>query len=153
MTGVLAMSFPLTADGVTAGRRPILMAAVLVAAVSVTGGCGKKDPFARQPLEGMITWEGKPIALGAIALEPAEGQPAGANAAISDGKFSMPRETGPCPGKYNVWIRAFENVGADPATRETKQILPRKFLNAPPASVTIEQVSDDKPNVLTVDLK
>jgi hypothetical protein len=153
MTGVLAMSFPRNCDGVTAGRRPILMAAVLVAAVSVTGGCGKKDPFARQPLEGMITWEGKPIALGAIALEPAEGQPAGANAAISDGKFSMPRETGPCPGKYNVWIRAFENVGADPATRETKQILPRKFLNAPPASVTIEQVSDDKPNVLTVDLK
>jgi hypothetical protein len=153
MTGVLAMSFPLTADGVLTGRRPILMAAVLVAAVSVTGGCGKKDPFARQPLEGMITWEGKPIALGAIALEPAEGQPAGANAAISDGKFSMPRETGPCPGKYNVWIRAFENVGADPATRETKQILPRKFLNAPPASVTIEQVSDDKPNVLNVDLK
>ena len=147
------MPFPLTADGVTAGRRPILMAAVLVAAVSVTGGCGKKDPFARQPLEGMITWEGKPIALGAIALEPAEGQPAGANAAISDGKFSMPRETGPCPGKYNVWIRAFENVGADPATSETKQILPRKFLNAPPASVTIEQVSDDKPNVLNVDLK
>ena len=147
------MSFPQTADSVTTGRRRFLMAAVLVAAVSVTVGCGKKDPFARQPLEGMITWEGKPIAVGAISLEPAEGQPAGANASISDGKFSMPRETGPCPGKYKVWIRAFENVGTDPSTRETKQILPRKFLNEPPASVTIEQVSDDKPNVLTVDLK
>ena len=147
------MSFPQTADGLTTGQRRFLMAAVLVAAVSVTVGCGKKDPFARQPLEGMITWEGKPIAFGAIALEPAEGQPAGANASISDGKFSMPREIGPCPGKYKVWIRAFENVGTDPSTRETKQILPRKFLNEPPASVTIEQVSDDKPNVLTVDLK
>ena len=147
------MSFPQTTDGVTTGRRRLLIAAVLVAAVSVTVGCGKKDPFTRQPLEGMITWEGKPIAFGAIALEPEEGQPAGANASISDGKFSMPRETGPCPGKYKVWIRAFENVGTDPSTRETKQILPRKFLNEPPASVTIEQVSDDKPNVLTVDLK
>jgi hypothetical protein len=147
------MSFPQTADGVTTGWRRFLMAAVLVAAVSVTVGCGKKDPFTRQPLEGTITWEGEPIAFGAIALEPAEGQPAGANASISDGKFSMPRETGPCPGKYKVWIRAFENVGTDPSTRETKQILPRKFLNEPPASVTIEQVSDDKPNVLTVDLK
>ena len=147
------MFFPQTADGVTTGRRRFLMVAVLVAAVFVTVGCGKKDPFARQPLEGMITWEGEPIAFGAIALEPAEGQPAGANASISDGKFSMPRETGPCPGKYKVWIRAFENVGTDPSTRETKQILPRKFLNEPPASVTIEQVSDDKPNVLTVDLK
>ena len=147
------MFFPWSTDGMTAARCRFLMAVVLMAAASMTVGCGKKDPFGRQPLEGMITWEGEPIAFGAIALEPTEGQPAGANAAISDGKFSMPRETGPCPGKYNVWIRAFENVGADPATRETKQILPRKFLNAPPASVTIEQVSDDKPNVLTVDLK
>ncbi|MBM4012042.1 MAG: hypothetical protein FJ286_11805 [Planctomycetes bacterium] len=147
------MCFPRTVGEVTTGRRRFLMAAVLVAAIPVTGGCGKKDPFGRQPLEGTITWEGKPIAMGAIALEPAEGQPAGANASIDNGKFSMPRETGPCPGKYNVWIRAFENAGADPSTRETRQILPRKFLDAPPASVTIEQVSDDKPNVLTIDLK
>lgn len=147
------MLCPRTADGMSVGRCRFLMAAAVVAAVAVTVGCGKKDPFGRQPLEGTITWEGKPIALGAIALEPAEGQPAGANAAIRDGKFSMPRETGPCPGKYNVWIRAFENTGTDPSTLETKQILPRKFLDAPPASVTIERVGDDKPNVLSVDLK
>ena len=65
------MSSLRTADGVTTGRRWLLMAVVLVAAASVTVGCGKKDPFARQPLEGVITWEGKPIALGAVALEPA----------------------------------------------------------------------------------
>jgi hypothetical protein len=147
------MLCPRTADGMSVGRCRFLMAAAVVAAVAVTVGCGKKDPFGRQPLEGTITWEGKPIALGAIALEPAEGQPAGANASIRDGKFSMPRETGPCPGKYNVWIRAFENIGTDPSTLETKQILPRKFLDAPPASVTIERVGDDKPNVLSVDLK
>jgi len=141
------------ADGVMAGRSRSLMAAVLVAAVSVTVGCAKKDPFGRQPLEGTVSWEGKPIAVGAIALEPAEGQPAGANASIRDGKFSMTRETGPCPGKYNVWIRAFDHGSADTNAPEAKQILPRKFLDAPPASVTIETVGGDKPNTLTVDLK
>ena len=142
------------ADGVTAGRCRSLMAAVLVTSVALTSGCGKKgDPFGRQPLEGTITWEGKPIAIGAIALEPAEGQPAGANAAIRDGKFSMTRETGPCPGKYNVWIRAFDHASADTNAPEAKQILPRKFLESPPASVTIETVGDEKPNTLTVDLK
>lgn len=142
-----------TADGAAAGRRRALMATILVAAVSVTVGCGKKDPFGRQPLEGTITWEGKPLAVGAIALEPAEGQPAGANASIRDGRFSMTRETGPCPGKYNVWIRAFDHASADPNAPEAKQILPRKFLESPPASVTIEQVGDDKPNTFTFDLK
>ena len=140
------------ADGVSIGRL-CSTAAMLAAAVMVTVGCGKKDPFGRQPLEGTITWEGKPIVLGAIALEPAEGQPAGANAPIRDGKFSMTRETGPCPGKYNVWIRAFENTGADSNAPETKQILPKKFLDSPPASVTIEKVGDDKPNVFTFDLR
>ena len=142
-----------TADGVAAGRRRSLMAAMLVAAVSLTVGCGKKDPFGRQPLEGTITWEGKPITVGVIALEPAEGQPAGANASIRDGRFSMSRETGPCPGKYNVWIRAFDHASADPNAPEAKQILPRKFLESPPASVTIEKVGDDKPNTFTFDLK
>ena len=142
-----------TADGVMAGRCRSLMAAVLVVACVVTVGCAKKDPFGRQPLEGTITWEGKPIAIGAIALEPAEGQPAGANASIRDGKFSMTRETGPCPGKYNVWIRAFDHASADTNAPEAKQILPRKFLESPPAQVTIETVSGDTSNTLTVDLK
>jgi len=130
-----------------------MMATALVAMVALTSGCGKKDPFGRQPLEGSVTWEGKPIAVGVIALEPAEGQPAGANASIRDGKFSMTRDTGPCPGKYNVWIRAFDHANPDPNVPEPKQILPRKFLESPPAQVTIEQVGDDKPNVFTVDLK
>ena len=65
----------------------------------------------------------------------------------------MTRETGPCPGKYNVWIRAFDHANPDPNAPEAKQILPQKFLQSPPAQVTIEQVADDKPNTLSVDLK
>ena len=141
-----------TADGVM-GARWWSTAAVLVAAVIVTVGCGKKDPFGRQPLEGSVTWEGKPIAIGTISLEPAEGQPAGANAAIREGKFVMTRDVGPCPGKYNVWLRAFDHAGEDPNGPAPKQLLPRKFLESPPTQVTIEKVADDKPNTFTFDLK
>lgn len=147
------MRAPRTADGVTAGRCRSLMAAVLVAAVSVTVGCGKKDPFGRQPLEGMITWEGKPIKVGTINLEPAEGQPAGAMTSIRDGKFSFPREAGPCPGKYNVWLHAYDHAGEDVNGPPPKEILPPKFLAAPPTQITIEKVGNEKPNTFTFDLK
>ena len=53
------------ARDVTGGLR--MAAAALVAMAAVTVGCAKKDPFGRQPLEGSISWEGKPIAVGVIA--------------------------------------------------------------------------------------
>lgn len=127
--------------------------AAIIAAVSLTAGCGKTDPFGRQPLEGFITLEGKPIKVGTISLEPAEGQPAGAMASIRDGKFSISRQAGPCPGKYNVWLHAYDHAGEDVNGPPPQEILPKKFLQAPPTQVTIEKVGDDKPNTFTFDLK
>jgi hypothetical protein len=134
-----------------------LAAVGTVAVLAVVIGCGKRDPFGRQPLKGFVTWEGKPIKYGTIALEPAEGQPAGAFAPIREGAFDIPREAGPCPGKYNVWLHAYDHAGERPADgREIappKEILPPKFLAKPPAQVTIEKVEGEKVNEFTVDLK
>lgn len=120
-------------------------------------GCGKSDPFERQPLRGFITWEGEPIQFGSITLEPAEGQPAGAMAPIRDGAFEIAREAGPSPGKYAVWLHAYDHAGERPTDgtelEPAKEILPEKFLKSPPTEITITRVSGDDINELTFDLK
>lgn len=134
---------------------------LLVLAIACSGifstGCGKRDPFGRQPLKGYVTWNGKPIQFGSIALKPAEGQPAGAMASIRDGAFDIPRSAGPCPGKYDVWLHAYDHGGERPAdgseVAPPKEILPAKFLAKPPAQITIEKVEGDKVNEFNFDLQ
>lgn len=146
MTMRLAESIRLTST------RILAVAVVAIAA----SGCGTSDPFARQPLEGFITWQGKPIQFGSIVLEPAEGQPAGAMASIRDGVFTIPREAGPCAGRYDVWLHAYDHAGERPADgREMappKEMLPAKFLAKPPTQVTIEKVSGGRTNEFKFDL-
>ncbi len=130
--------------------------AVAVLLVVVTA-CGKSDPFERQPLKGVITWEGKPIQFGSITLEPAEGQPAGAMASIRDGVFEIPREAGPSPGKYSVWLHAYDHSGERPENGDDleppKEILPPEYLSKPPTEITSERVSGDKANEFTFNLE
>ncbi len=130
-----------------------LPALVIVAVLAVALGCGKSDPFGRQPLKGFVTWEGKPIKVGSITLEPAEGQPAGAKASIRDGAFNIPRTAGPCPGTYNVWLHAYDHSGERVDIPPPKEILPRKFLTTPPTQVTIKKVEGEQVNDFTFDLK
>jgi len=142
-------------------RRCAIGSNLLILAIACSGifstGCGKPDPFGRQPLKGYVTWNGKPIQFGSIALKPAEGQPAGAMASIRDGAFDIPRSAGPCPGKYDVWLHAYDHGGERPAdgseTAPPKEILPAKFLDKPPTQITIEKVEGDKVNEFTFDLK
>jgi hypothetical protein len=130
---------------------------VIVAVLAVAPGCGKRDPFGRQPFKGFVTWEGKPIQYGSIVLEPADGQAAGAMASIRNGAFEMPRTAGPPPGRYKVWLHAYDHSGERPADgREIpppKEMLPAKYLSRAPAEVTIEQVEGDAVNEFTFDLK
>ncbi len=137
------------------GSNLFILAIVCAGALSL--GCGKPDPFGRQPLKGYVTWNGKPIQFGSIALKPAEGQPAGAMASIRDGAFDIPRSAGPCPGKNDVWLHAYDHAGERPADGSEiappKEILPAKFLAKPPTQITIERVEGDKVNEFTFDLK
>lgn len=138
-------------------RGPWFGALVLLLAGVALVGCGKRDPFGRQPLEGVVTWKGKPIQFGSITLEPAEGQPAGATTSISDGKFSIPRTAGPCPGKYNVWLHAYDRVGERPTDGSEgippKEILPPKYQTEPATQITIEKVDEENTNRFEFDIK
>lgn len=135
-------------------RTSLFPPSLLVLAVfAIAAGCGKSDPFGRQPIKGFITWDGKPIQFGSISFEPAERQPAGALAKIKDGAFDIPRSAGPCPGKYNVWLHAYDHSGERIDIPPPKEILPAKFLEKPPTQVVIKEVKDDSPNDLKFDLK
>lgn len=132
-------------------RAPLVV--VAAALLAATTGCGKSDPFGRQPVEGFVTLEGQPIRIGSIVFEPAEKQPAGAMASIRDGAFSIPRQAGPCVGKYSVWLHAYDHDGENLNMPAPKEMLPSKFLSKPPAEVTISEVDDKNPNKVTIDLR
>jgi len=136
-------------------------AVFVVAVVAILAcGCGKSDPFERQPVRGTIRWQGKPIQYGSIAFEPAAGQKTGASAAIADGEFTIPRQSGPSPGTYAVWVHAFDR-GAEPPPGTApgeegpppQEILPEQYRRAAAAEFDIQAVKDDAPNVLELDLK
>lgn len=137
---------------------PIVLACLGL--VAMVGGCGKKDPFARQPVRGTIKWQGKPIRHGSITLEPLAGQKTGASASIADGAFSIGRQAGPSPGLYAVWVHAFDR-GADPPPGTApgeegpppQEILPEKYRNAAAGQFDVKDVKDDAPNLLELDLQ
>ncbi len=134
-----------------------LFIGALCAIFVATAACSKPDPFQRQPLKGFVTWKGQPIQFGTIVLEPAEGQRAGAMASIRDGNFEIPRVAGPSPGKYSVWLHAYDKSGDEPVNgddaRPPREILPAKYLANPPAEVQIERVEGEKFNEFNFDLK
>lgn len=122
-------------------------------------GCGG-DPFDRQPVQGSIQFGGKAIKYGSIRFEPAEKQPTGGSASIRDGKYQIDRVAGISPGKYKVWVQAFDKSGelapgAAPGSEGAppKDILPPRYLNEPAGECTISRVKDDKPNEFNLDLK
>ena len=132
---------------------------LMAAAIALSAGCGG-DPFQRQPIKGVASFAGKPIKFGTVRFEPAEKQPAGTSASIKDGEFKVERAAGIGPGKYKVWVQAFDRsgevaAGAAPGSEgpPPKDILPAKYLNEPATEFTVNKVTDDKPNEVNLDLK
>jgi len=82
----------------------------------LAAGCGG-DKLNRQAVSGTVTYKGKPIVRGTVTFAPADkGGPTQVTATVEDGKFSLPKEAGPSPGKYKVRFEAFEQLQYGPAT-------------------------------------
>jgi hypothetical protein len=77
--------------------------ALLLFAVLLCTGCRSKD----LEIKGKVTLAGKPINLGTISFQPAEGHGPTAAEKVADGQFSVRI----MPGKYNVQITGFRKVG------------------------------------------
>jgi hypothetical protein len=86
------------------------VAGVFVASLFFITGCGG-DGLSRHAISGTITYDGKPLELGSIALEPdvSAGKVAPSTyTSVADGAFSIPVDEGPIAGKYNLRIVSFD---------------------------------------------
>ena len=71
-------------------------------------GCGSGEAY--HPISGSVLLNEQPLAKGVITLFPS-GSGTTVGGEIVDGKFSLPRDRGPTPGKYRVEIVAFKASG------------------------------------------
>jgi hypothetical protein len=104
-------------------------------------GCGGP----RGAVSGTVTLDGAPIEKGMITFEPAEGSGLSKVAAeIVAGKYELPADRGPLPGKYKVEFTSQKKTGrkvptgdGDATIDETEQALPPKFNTQSTYSVDI----------------
>ena len=84
---------------------------VLIAAA----GCGSDDGLGRQPVRGEVTLDGRPLREGTVLFDPDGG---GAGTAVGgpvrDGRFAIPADKGPAPGRYQVRVYASSGRQAPP---------------------------------------
>jgi hypothetical protein len=73
--------------------------------VVLSSGCGG-DPLGRRAISGGVTVDGSPVEQGNVSFTPADQGTISAGAAITAGKYSVPKEGGLPPGKYRVAINA-----------------------------------------------
>lgn len=110
------------------------MSACLLAVLG--SGCGGSgDNLPRQPVTGTVMYDGQPLKEGRINFTPSDPNmkdPVFGGAPIKDGKYTIDKETGLVPGKYNVAISgaSSEVEGGDaPGSAKglPKELLPAKY--------------------------
>ncbi len=75
----------------------------------ISGGCGGEG-LDRRRIQGTVTFEGKPVEVGAVLFEPTQSVGTIAPTAylrVQDGKFDTGEE-GPIPGKYKVIVGGYD---------------------------------------------
>lgn len=75
-------------------------------------GCGSSDGFARVPVKGSVTVDGKPLAEGVIRFIPDKGlQGQTVQAVVQNGEYALDDRSGPVAGKHRVEIEATGYLG------------------------------------------
>jgi hypothetical protein len=117
------------------------------------GGCGGGDDLPRQALSGTVTLNGQLLEQGIIQFEPSsEQEPVPAGALIKDGTFTIPRDEGPTPGNYRVFITSSGGKSPPPTPAEgNRQKMPGIMPDLIPPRYNTEstltaKVEADKPN-------
>ncbi|MDO5552515.1 MAG: hypothetical protein Q4G68_02020 [Planctomycetia bacterium] len=101
--------------------------------IVLMSGCGS-NPQARQSVQGEVTCDGTPIAIGSISFEPIDSQASQSRSGgeIRDGKYLLEKEAGLSAGEYNVSITAIVPTGRTKVTNgleeeEVKQIVADEY--------------------------
>lgn len=87
------------------------MAVVVAAALSLTG-CGPANPLAREAVSGSVTFNGEPLATGAIGFDPVDAGGVNSGATIDGGRYAIEEHRGLPPGKYRVRINSSKSDAA-----------------------------------------
>lgn len=124
----------------------LLLGCVCLGAIS----CGEASP--RVPIDGTVSYQGKPIEEGQIIFFPTDSKASpSTGGVIQDGRYNIPKSKGPYAGvAYRVEITALgaaksytPNVsGAGPMVNVREQVIPPQYNQHSTLSVTI---SPDKP--------
>lgn len=119
----------------------------LAAGVLALSGCSKGyEGEDRVPVQGEVTYQGKPITGGSIDFMPMEGQESKASAAIADGKYALEEKFGPNLGKYKVVIYGLEPVPGQTSEEgdpKTEQILPEQYNDR--TTLEVEITAEEQP--------
>jgi hypothetical protein len=99
-------------------------------------GCG--SPGEPAAIHGNVSWQGTPVAKGAIRFIAENGTPGlGGVAPIKDGRFEIPDQNGLKAGQYIVAIYGFRETGrmirvdeSSPEIPEEQQYIPRQYNDA-----------------------
>lgn len=84
---------------------PCLLAAIAVAAICP--GCDR----GRFPIQGEVSFNGKPVEEGTISFEPADGKGPTTGGTIAAGKYQLAGDAAPVPGKKLVRISGVRKTG------------------------------------------
>jgi hypothetical protein len=101
--------------------------------VPALAGCGETRQ--RIPIEGTVTYQGKPLAHGTISFVPKDaGTGTLEGALVTDGKYAFAPKTGLFPGAYHVSVSAPDFTGPAPAPgaapgrpRRARELLPERY--------------------------
>ena len=109
-------------------------AVLIVAGILMIVGCGQKSDLEKVILQGIVTYDDKPVANGEILFYPIEGTRGSvAGGPIRDGKYIAKGRGGVPVGKHRVEIRAFRppqrTLGGEEAVEggAAEQYLPLQY--------------------------
>jgi hypothetical protein len=118
----------------------------IVALATIYTGCGSsKTPTAE--VSGKVTYQGKPLAAGAVLFQPASG-PAAKGEISPDGSFRLSTfgsHDGAILGTHKVGISCYAPAAAKSPSQEPglgKPLIPEKYLNFQTSGLTAEVTSD-----------
>jgi hypothetical protein len=119
-------------------RPRLLPRLAILFAIALVGCRGSEETGVA--LTGRVEYQGKPLSQGTIYFAPefhAKGR--GAHAEIVDGRYSIPAEVGPFPGKLVVRVTSVSTVGKPGAdgTLQYVDLIPDKFNKDSTLSVEI----------------
>lgn len=129
-------------------NRRIQCRGALVVFALVLAGCGG-DRLRTAPVNGTVTYKGKPVPNGTVTLIPESGGPSATGEIGSDGKFTMTTYSsgdGAVLGKHKVVIVAMQDMG-DKLPEERSPlpppIVPDKYTSSATTPLTTEVVDGD----------